>query len=89
MEYLRQHVDFWAKRGMQPRIFFHHRRRSPGVLRLDPNRSQYFRHRPGVRSDRFLGETAVGEFRGAWQDLAHLATQIQISVVDAEGRERE
>lgn len=88
MECPRHHVDFRAKRRMQPRILFHHRRRSPGVLRLDPDRSQYFRSRPGVRSDRFPGETAVGEFRGARQDLAHLATQIQVPVVDAQGRER-
>lgn len=83
MEHSGHPVDFRAKCGMQSRVVLHHRRGGPGVFRLDPDRAQHFRPCPGVRPDRLSGEKAAGQFRGARQGLAHLATEIQVPMVDA------
>lgn len=83
MEHSGYFMDFRAERGVRSRIVLHHRRGSPGVFRLDPDRPQHLRPRPGVRPDRFPGEEAAREFRGARQGLAHLAKEIQVPVVDA------
>lgn len=83
MEHSGNIMDFRAKRRVQSRVVLHYRRGGPSILRLDPDRPQHLRPRPGVRSDRFFGEEAARELRGARQDFAHLATEIQVSVVDA------
>lgn len=83
MEHSGHSVDFRAERGMQSRVILHHRRGGPGFLRLDPDRSQHFRPCSDVRPNRFSGEEATRELRGARQGLAHLATEIQVPMVDA------
>lgn len=83
MEYSGHSVDLRAERGLQSRVVLHYCRGGLSILRLDPDRPQHLRPRPGIRPDRLVGEEAAGELRGARQDLAHLATEIQVPVVDA------